>query len=323
MKTKLLHPLWAHIPAVGALIFIIAYGIAMGPYPSQVPIHFDFSGTPDDFGSPWLIFGIFIGLSVLYIGLSVLFDELWARQEKKKKFNWFSLFDELTVGFMTGIYVGYIQYIKNNESTYTFPWVTILIVVAVLVLVAIGLDRLRPFRPNPQVVTFGDTAAREKDLAEKIKRGELFMHWESQNPFWMVLLALVLPVILLAMAVVIWFSVPWVSIVLAVTAVMMVFPYGGLQVTVTRQEITVRFGIIGSKVLKLKTEEIENVELAEYSPMADFGGYGIRRGKGMWAYYMRGNKGIKLTTTNGQKYIIGSDKPEELYAVTQAVVRAK
>jgi hypothetical protein len=76
---------------------------------------------------------------------------------------------------------------------------------------------------------------------------------------------------------------------------------------------------LNSKVLRLKTGEIANAELMEFSPMADFGGYGIRFNKEMAAYYMRGNRGVKLTLLNGKKYLIGSDKPEELYAVMQAV----
>jgi uncharacterized membrane protein len=112
MKTRLLHPLWAHVPAVAALIFIIVYTIVMGPLPSNAPIHWDFHGQIDNYGSPYLGFGIIVGLSVIFIGISVLFDELWARQEKRKRFNWFSLFDELTVGFMVGVYTGYLQYLN-------------------------------------------------------------------------------------------------------------------------------------------------------------------------------------------------------------------
>jgi hypothetical protein len=301
------------------LIFIIVYTIAMGPLPANAPLHWDFHGQIDSYGSPYLGFGITVGLSILFIGISILFDELWARQEKRKTFNWFSLFDEITVGFMVGVYTGYLQHLKSGNTSFSFPWVLVLVIAGTLLIAAVLLDRLRPFRPQAKV-PFGDTTARVKELAEKVKRGESFMHWESQNPFWVVLVTIILPVIMLVVAVVVWFSTPWASLVLLVVAVMMVFPYGGMQTTVTRQEISVRFGIIGLRVLRLKTEEIENIELKEFSPMADFGGYGIRFNREMSAYYMRGNRGIKLTTTKGKKYIIGSDNPEELYAVAQAAV---
>jgi hypothetical protein len=318
MKNKLLHPLWTHIPALGALIFIIVYTIAMGPLPATAPIHWDFSGNIDGYGSPYLGFWITVGLSILFIGISIIFDELWARQEKKKTFNWFSLFDELTVGFLVGVQTGYLQFLKNG-GPFSFPWVLIIIIAGALLIAAKALDLWRPYRPNPNIVAFGDTAERVKEVAEKIQNNASFVHWESQNPWWVSLLALGLPLIMCVVAVVSWFALWWVALIIIVTTLPMVFMYGGVQTTVTREEITVGFGILNSKVLRLKTDEIEKVELTEFSPIADFGGYGIRINKEMSAYYMRGNKGVKFTTLNGKKYLIGSDKPEELYAVAQAV----
>jgi hypothetical protein len=321
MKIKLFHPLWTHLPAVGALIFIIVYTIVSGPFPATVATHFDFSGTPNDWGSPYLGFGIPVGLSVLFIAISIIFDELWAKQEKKKTFNWFSLFDELTVGFLVGVQTGYVQYLNSGSTNLSFPWLLILIIAGGLLVLAVALDYLRPFHPSPQKVAFGDTNTLEKDLEEKIKRGESFVHWESQNPWWLSLLSLGMPLIMLVTAILVWFAIPWVSLVIILSGLSGLFMYGGMRTTVTRQDIIVSFGIIGSKVLKLKTEDITNIELMEFSPIADFGGYGIRINREMSAYYMRGNKGVKLTTTKGKKYLIGSDKPEELYAVTQAAVK--
>ncbi len=89
MKNKLFHPLWTHIPALGALIFFIVYTIAMGPLPSNAPIHWDFHGNIDSYGSPYLGFGLIVGLSLICIGIGVLFDELWAKQEKRKNLTGF------------------------------------------------------------------------------------------------------------------------------------------------------------------------------------------------------------------------------------------
>ena len=57
----------------------------------------------------------------------------------------------------------------------------------------------------------------------------------------------------------------------------------------------------------------------EYAPLKDFGGYGIRFGKGMKAYILRGTRGVKITTLNGKKYLVSSDHPERLLAVLQMV----
>jgi hypothetical protein len=183
VKIKLLHPLWTHLAAGGALIFIIVYTIASGPLPANAPIHWDFHGQVNNYGSPYLGFWITIGLSVLLIGISVLFDEIWAKNEKRKRFNWFSLFDELTVGWLVGIYTGYLQFLKSGGTDFHFPWVQVVITTVILLLVAWILDIRRPYRPNPDRVAFKDTTEREKELAEKLKSSDSFVYWESQNPW--------------------------------------------------------------------------------------------------------------------------------------------
>lgn len=53
-----------------------------------------------------------------------------------------------------------------------------------------------------------------------------------------------------------------------------------------------------------------------YSPIADFGGWGIRYGRGgKMAYNARGNRGVELTLENGKIVVIGSQRPEDLDAM--------
>lgn len=78
MNRSITHPLWTHLPAVGALAVFLYYLANAGPLPAQVPVHFSFDGTPNGYGSPWLAFGLIIGISVFYIVLSAFFDEMWA-----------------------------------------------------------------------------------------------------------------------------------------------------------------------------------------------------------------------------------------------------
>lgn len=88
---------------------------------------------------------------------------------------------------------------------------------------------------------------------------------------------------------------------------------------VTREGVTINWGILGLKVLRLKTEDITNAEMHEFAPLKDFGGYGIRFNREMKAYFLRGTKGVKLTTANGRRYLIGTDLPERLLTVLKAL----
>lgn len=321
MKNKLSNPLWTHLPAIAMFVTVIVYTITAVPLPSQVPIHFGFNGIPNDYGSPWVVFGIVVGLSVLFLATAFIIDEAWARSEKKKTFNWLCLFDELTLGTLGGIYIGYVHYLKSGDSTFGFPWQIFTITTITTLALAALLELWRPFPARARNIAFGDTARLEKELAAKIIDDAAIIYWQSQNPLWVTLLSVVLPIVMVIAAVFLWFVTWWAAIIVAVAALTMVAPYGGMQTSVNKEAVTVSFGLLGSKVLKLKTTEIAAVELREFSPMNDFGGYGIRFNGKIWAYYMHGTRGVLFTTLNGKQYLIGSDNPEELYAVAQAVVK--
>jgi hypothetical protein len=105
--------------------------------------------------------------------------------------------------------------------------------------------------------------------------------------------------------------------------VTMVFTYGGQRVLLTRQDLTIRWGAIGLRVLRLNTAEIVSAEIMEFAPLRDFGGYGIRYGRGMTAYYMKGRRGVKITTVKDKLYLVGSDHPERLLTVLELITGKK
>ena len=319
MKMKLTHPLWTHIPSVAALIVLIIFIASAGNLPAEAPLHFSSSGIADSYGSPWLAFGIIIALSVVYILLSIFLDELWARQEKVKTFNWLSLLDDVVVGTMTGTGFGYLAFIQSGADAFSFPWCHTVLVGGITVILAVVTELLRPFRPHVKGLAMQDTGAPDIKLVKHIKDTNKFVYWDSQNPVYITLLTTLLPLIMFIAAFLSWFSLPWVSIILIVVGIMMILPYGGQRTLVTRNEISIRFGILGIRVLRLKPQEIAAIELHDFSPLKDFGGYGIRFNREMKAYFQRGTRGVKLTMNDGKQYLIGSDHSEHLSAVVKAV----
>lgn len=64
-------------------------------------------------------------------------------------------------------------------------------------------------------------------------------------------------------------------------------------------------------------ESISKCYVRKYSPLTEYGGWGIRLGafgKGK-AYNISGNKGLQIELTGGKKILIGTNRPEELDAV--------
>jgi len=115
------------------------------------------------------------------------------------------------------------------------------------------------------------------------------------------------------------FSQIWVGVVMLVVGITLIIPYGGQRTLVTRNQVAIRWGILGIRVLRLKITDITGMTVHEFQPLKDFGGYGIRINREMTAYYLRGNRGIKITKTKGKAVLIGSDHPEALLAVLQGI----
>jgi hypothetical protein len=99
----------------------------------------------------------------------------------------------------------------------------------------------------------------------------------------------------------------------------MILPYGGLRTVVTAKELSVRLGMTGISIFRIGMDQVTAAEVHEFSPLKDFGGYGIRINSEMQAFYFKGNKGVKLTRSDGKKFLVGSDKAETLATVINAV----
>ena len=94
---------------------------------------------------------------------------------------------------------------------------------------------------------------------------------------------------------------------------------GGMRVIVTRDRLRVKLGVLGIPLVCLDTSDIDEAEVFSFSPLRDFGGYGIRINRRMKGYFFRGNRGVRVVAKGQKKpMVIGSDNPERLAAVIRA-----
>jgi hypothetical protein len=90
---------------------------------------------------------------------------------------------------------------------------------------------------------------------------------------------------------------------------------GVLRMTteVTPMTCRVWFGWIPTYRHAVPLSSISSVEVVSYRPLADCGGWGIRRGRdGERVLNARGDRGVRLTLSDGSRLLIGSQRPEEL-----------
>ena len=315
MKVKFIHPLWTHIPAILALVAAVAFTLKAMPLPDPAPIHFTWSGQPDRYGSPWMSTIWQAGISVLYIILSIVIDEAWARQEKGKTFNWLSILDDVTIAALATVQITYVNMLASSNYVYRFPWVLTILAGGLAAGVAIVLERLRPHRHFETSLAIEDVSQVKAEVTRMMESGQPLAYWEVQNPVYSRFLAVAVPLLMVAVAVTAWFEVPWLSVLIALTGIAIALVHGGFRTMVTREAVTVRMGILGIRLLRLKTSDITSAESHSFAPLRDFGGYGIRFNKEMKAYFLKGDRGVKITTQSGKKYLIGSDHPERLASV--------
>lgn len=74
--------------------------------------------------------------------------------------------------------------------------------------------------------------------------------------------------------------------------------------------LNIRFYPLANRIIPY--ENIKCCEARTYSPIREYGGWGIRFGRKGKAYNVSGNRGVQLELSEGKPLLIGSQKSEEL-----------
>jgi hypothetical protein len=101
-----------------------------------------------------------------------------------------------------------------------------------------------------------------------------------------------------------------------------IFPLGAillfrfliLETIIDKEGIHYRFKPFQRKAKVIRPEDILRYEVKKYSPLKDYGGWGIRWGlpKNGTAYNVTGNMGALFELRNGKKFMLGTQNPELL-----------
>jgi len=102
-------------------------------------------------------------------------------------------------------------------------------------------------------------------------------------------------------------------------AILLFFVSLRLQTTITKDEIQVLFFPFHWKKRKYPFSTIKKMEVITYSPIGDYGGWGVRFSTNGKAFNVKGNKGLKLYFTHRKPLLIGTQKPEELQKTIQTI----
>ena len=271
------------------------------------------------------------GVSLIIITLSIVIDELWARQETSKRFNWFALIDDVVVVILFGLF--YIGSTSNINLTPTIglhfdnhiPVRIPLLGAAALIslLISVLVEIARPHVPSPQIQNPPKSTFEDVEIVNAIENGERVAFWDVQNPMWMdVLMAIAFFWLVSYGIACAKSSVMLFCILISIAAIPVLF-FGGIRILVNDEYVKINLGLLNIKMVEIPICQIQEAELYEYAPLIDFGGYGVRFNGKLSAYYMRGNQGVLIKTTTGRQYLMGSDYPEKLLAIINAIRDSK
>jgi hypothetical protein len=66
--------------------------------------------------------------------------------------------------------------------------------------------------------------------------------------------------------------------------------------------------------MRIAAKEIASAFAREYSPIREYGGWGVRVSRAGRAYNAYGNKGVQLVLIDGRQILVGTQRPEDLLA---------
>ena len=88
---------------------------------------------------------------------------------------------------------------------------------------------------------------------------------------------------------------------------------------ITNEGIAIKFSPFHRQFKFFKWSEISKCYIRTYSPLKDYGGWGIKYGSLGIVYNVSGNQGIQLEFLDNRNILIGTNKPDEVNAVLRLV----
>ncbi|SRR5690554_3036720 len=88
-----------------------------------------------------------------------------------------------------------------------------------------------------------------------------------------------------------------------------------LKTYITKDKICFRFTPFHLKEQEYLISDIRKMEVVKYSPIGEYGGWGIRGFGSDKAFNVKGSMGLRILFKDGKKRLIGTQKPDELQKV--------
>ncbi|WP_133553949.1 hypothetical protein [Pedobacter duraquae] len=108
----------------------------------------------------------------------------------------------------------------------------------------------------------------------------------------------------------------WLSLGIPLLVTVLIFT-AKLETRITQDGIYVRFFPFHLTFRQYTWDKIQNLSLRKYSPIMEYGGWGIRYSGNGWAFNTTGNMGLQLEFPDNKKLLIGTKKADDMKRVLE------
>ena len=95
-----------------------------------------------------------------------------------------------------------------------------------------------------------------------------------------------------------------------------------LRISVDTNRIYYQFFPIHVQMHYIEIKQIKKIEAIKYSPLYDYGGWGIKYSLNGRAYTVRGNKGVSINLVNGKNILLGTQEHKKLETILHNLLKS-
>ncbi|MBU3076378.1 hypothetical protein [Sphingomonas quercus] len=103
------------------------------------------------------------------------------------------------------------------------------------------------------------------------------------------------------------------AVLVAFAALLVFYP---MTTRVDGEMLSVRMPALINRTIDLRN--VAEADVEEFSPLGDYGGWGVRFARGGVLYNLRGDRAVTLRLKSGEKVSVGSQAPHELLRAIEA-----
>jgi hypothetical protein len=272
--------MWLALP-----ITALRFALAWNHLPLRMATHFDIGGRPNGWMLRGTAFYTALGITALMVSVFTIVSDIAHKTHVPDAFSWSLLsFFYLVTGFVYAGNSGVVQFNLDGQPVEIDFW-TVLVPVALIALTAIFIGSKR-----------GDSLPVMDVIAEES---------HGSRAWSLLFVALVLA----QFAAVIAIPVPSVRIASALLGVLFatiaIQIWTGFEYRFTHAGVEIR--TLGLRLRSIPRDDIKQYQVESWNPLR---GYGIR-GIGNRRAYVWCNKGVRITTTQGEVFL-GHNEPEQI-----------